>query len=116
MENLELKKMERVMVKMGNERIIVKCEDIDWIESERNYLRIYRGENSFLIRNTISRFEKKLDPVKFVRVNRSTIVNIDQIQKIESDSNYNYFVVMHNGVTVSWGRKFRANLKRVLYN
>jgi len=116
MENLELKKMERLVVKLGKERIILKCEDIDWIESERNYLRVYKGDHSFLVRNTISNFEKRLDPHLFVRVNRSTIVNIEQIKKIESDPNYNYFVVMNNNVTVPWGRKFRTNLKKVLYN
>lgn len=113
---MEVKKMERLVVKLGKELIILKCEDIDWIESERNYLRVYKGNNSFLVRNTISNFEKKLDPARFVRVNRSTIVNIEQIQKIESDINYNYFVVMNNNVAVSWGRKFRNNLKKVLYN
>ena len=116
MENIEVKKLERLVVKLGKELIILKGEDIDLIESEGNYLRVYRGNNSFLIRNTISNFEKKLDPNKFVRVNRSTIVNIEQISKIESDLNYNYFVVMSNKVTVSWGRKFRSNLKKVLYN
>ncbi len=116
MENIAGKKMERLVVKLGKELIILKCEDIDWIESERNYLRVYKGNNSFLIRDTISNFEKKLDPNKFVRVNRSAIVNIEQISKIESDPNYNYFVVMNNKVTVSWGRKFRSNLKKVLYN
>ncbi len=109
-------KLNRIMVKLGKEFIVLKCEDIDRIESEKNYLRLYKGEDSFLIRNTLSNFEKKLDPEKFVRVNRSTIVNIERIRKIESDIKYNYFVVLNNNVSVSWGRKFRNNLKRVLYN
>ena len=116
MENMGTKIMERLVVKLGKELIILKCEDIDWIESEKNYLRVYKGELSFLIRYTMSNFEKKLDPSVFVRVNRSAIVNIERIRKIESDPNYNYFVIMNNNVTVSWGRKFRRNLKKVLYN
>jgi len=108
--------MNRLMVKLGRKFIVLKCEDIDRIESERNYQRLYKGENSFLIRNTLAEFEKKLDPEKFVRVNRSTIINIEKIRKIESDLNYNYFVVMSDDVTVLWGKKFRDNLKRVLDN
>jgi len=116
MENITEKKTERLMVKLGKEFIVLKLEEIDWIESERNYLRLYKGESSFLIRNTLTDFEKKLDPNIFIRVNRSTIVNIDRIRKIESDVNYNYFVVMNNNVSVVWGKKFRNNLKKVLYN
>ncbi|MEN8222184.1 MAG: LytTR family DNA-binding domain-containing protein [Acidobacteriota bacterium] len=108
--------MNRLMVKLGNGYVVLKCEDIDRIESERNYQRLYKGEHSFLIRNTLADFEKKLDPDKFVRVNRSTIINIERIQKIESDRKHDYFVVMSNDVTVLWGRKFRDNLKRVLDN
>jgi len=104
------------MVKLGREFIVLKCEDIDRIESERNYQRLFKGGHSFLIRNTLADFEKKLDPEKFVRVNRSTIINIEKIRKIESDLNYNYFVVMNDDVSVLWGKKFRDNLKRVLDN
>ena len=108
--------MNRLMVKLGREFIVLKCEDIDRIESERNYQRLFKGGHSFLIRNTLADFEKKLDPEKFVRVNRSTIINIEKIRKIESDLNYNYFVVMNDDVSVLWGKKFRDNLKRVLDN
>ena len=104
------------MVKLGREFIVLKLEDIDRIESERNYQRLFKGGNSFLIRNTLADFEKKLDPGKFVRVNRSTIINIEKIRKIESDLNYNYFVVMNDDVSVLWGKKFRENLKKALEN
>ena len=108
--------MDRLMVKLGKGFVVLKCQDIDRIQSERNYLRLYKGERSFLVRNTLANFEQKLDPEKFVRVNRSTIINIERISKIESDMKYNYFVIMSDDVAVAWGKKFRSNLKKVLYN
>ncbi len=108
--------MDRLMVKLGKDFIVLKCDDIDWIQSERNYLRLYKGERSFLIRTTLSDFEKKLDSEKFIRVNRSTIINIERIYKIESDPKYNYSVILTNDVSVLWGKKFRNNLKRVFHN
>lgn len=116
MESIEEKKIERIVVKLGKGYIVLKSRDIDWIEAERNYLRLHRGDRSFLIRNTLKNFEKRLDPEIFVRVNRSAMINVEKIRKIESDVNYNYFVILNNDVTVSWGRKFRSNLKRFLYN
>ena len=108
--------MDRLMVKLGKGFVVLRCQDIDRIQSEKNYLRLHKGERSFLIRNTLENFEKKLDPDRFVRVNRSTILNVERIRRIESDLNYNYFVVMNNDVTIAWGKKFRNNLKRMFQN
>lgn len=113
---LREKQMERLMVKLGKEFLVIKVVDIEWIKAERNYLRLFLGGRSFLIRNTLSEMEKKLDSKRFIRINKSTIVNIDQIKKIKSDENYNYFVVLNNDVSEVWGRRFRNNLKKILYN
>jgi two-component system LytT family response regulator len=106
--------MKQIIVKVGRSFFFVKVDDIDCIESERNYLRIYKGDNSYLIRNTLGDMEKKLDADKFIRINRSTMVNINCIKELRSQSNSSYLVISNNNRSWTWGRRFRGNLKRIL--
>lgn len=73
---------ERISVKKGESFLFLRVEEIDWIEAEANYVRIHVGKESYLLRCTISNMEKSLDPEKFIRIHRSTIVKIDSIKEI----------------------------------
>ncbi|MBN2345837.1 MAG: LytTR family transcriptional regulator [Candidatus Aminicenantes bacterium] len=115
MENRQSKSAPaRIPVKAGQRFVFIKPEEIDCIEAERNYVKIQSGGESFLIRQTLAAIEKKLEDSRLVRVNRSAMVNIDRIKELRFDDTYNYEVVMDSGRTWSWGRKFRANMQRVL--
>lgn len=106
--------MNRLLVKIGRSYFFVNITDIDWIESDRNYLRIHLGEKSYLIRNTMIEMEKKLDPNQFVRINRSIMVNIEQIKELRAQNNSSYQVILYNNLVWTWSRRFRANLHRIL--
>lgn len=73
---------ERISVKKGESYLFLRTDEIDWIEAEANYIRIHVGKESYLMRCTISSMEKSLDPAKFIRIHRSTIVKIDSIKEI----------------------------------
>jgi DNA-binding LytR/AlgR family response regulator len=101
------------MVKIGRKIIFVSVDDITYFQSERGYLRIFIDNNSFLIKDSLKNIEKKLDPEKFVRINRSIIVNIEYIKELQLDKDWNYSVILKNNKTWMWGRNYRSNLKKL---
>ena len=78
LENLqtEQKHLERLMIKSSGRVFFLRTAEIDWIEAEGNYLRLHAGKDSHLLRETMNRLASKLDPDKFLRIHRSTLVNI----------------------------------------
>jgi two-component system LytT family response regulator len=95
------------MVKVGGRIILLKTEEIEWIEADDKYLRLHAGERSHLVRITLSAFESQLDPRKFLRIHRSAIVNIDRIKKLRPMINGEYKVLLESGVTLTLSRNYR---------
>jgi two-component system, LytTR family, response regulator len=108
--------MEKLLIKVGNSLVLINKEDVDWIESEGNYSRVHIGEKSYILRQTLSGMEEKLNSKKFVRINRSIIVNTDRIRKIEMLRHRDYAVICQDDQTWTWGRGFRKNLNEFINN
>lgn len=106
--------MERMIVKIGKNYLFLKTAEIDWIEREDNYLRIHKGVKSYLYRASLSSIEQKLNPSRFVRINRSIIVNIDRIAELRSLNSSNYEVVLENEQSWIWSRRYRRQLLRMM--
>ncbi len=102
----------KIMVKRGRNYYFVLKDDICLIRSERNYSRIICGEKNFIVRNTLSYLEKKLGTERFMRVNRSTIVNIDRIEEMKSSGSNDYIIVLKNKEILAWGRRYRERIVR----
>jgi len=66
--------LERLAVKSGGRVVLVKTDDIDWIEAADNYVELHAGSESHLLRETLSALEARLAPAKFIRISRSIIV------------------------------------------
>ena len=106
--------VQRLVVPSGQRSVFIRAEQIDWIEAERNYVRLHVGGQSYLLRENVSRIAASLDPAAFCQIHRSTIVNIDRIQAVESLSNAEYLIVLHDGTKLSSGRKYRGNLHALM--
>jgi len=106
--------LQRLVVPTGHRSIFIRTEEIDWIEAERKYIRLHVGGRTHLLRENLSRMEATLDPAKFSRIHRSTIVNIDRIQAVESLFRGEYLVVLHDGTKLTSGRSYRRNLLAVM--
>jgi two-component system LytT family response regulator len=106
--------LQRLVVPSGHRSVFVRTEEIDWIEAERNYIRLHVGGRSYLLRENLSHIEAALDPAKFCRIHRSTIVNIDRIQAVESLFQGEYLVVLHDGTKLTSGRSYRRSLNTLL--
>jgi two-component system LytT family response regulator len=106
--------LQRLVVPTGNRSVFVRTEEIDWIEAERNYIRLHAGGRAYLLRENLGHIESALDPARFCRIHRSTIVNIDRIQAVESLLGGEYLVVLHDGTKLTSGRSYRRSLHALM--
>lgn len=102
--------IERLIVKNNGHIAFVKTEEIDWIESEGNYVRLHTGKESHLLRETITALENCLDPKRFLRVHRSTIVNVDRVKELQSWFHGEYKIIMRDGAELMLSRNYRDRL------
>ena len=103
----EMKTGLRVMVKSAGRITFVKAEDIDWVEADRDYVRIYNGGKKHLVRERISHLEQQLPRGRFLRIHRSTIVNVDRIKELQPLTFGEYSVILHDGTRLTMSRSFR---------
>ena len=104
----------KVVVKDAGKIFFVKTKDIEWVESAGNYLKLHVGKTTHMIRETMNAFEKKLNPQEFVRVHRSTLVNIDAIDNLESWGNTEFLITLNSGDKVQTGRSYYAAIRQKL--
>jgi two-component system LytT family response regulator len=101
---------ERFIVKTNGHMFFIKTEDIDWIEAEGNYVSLHSGKEAHLLRDTISALESQLDPKKFLRVHRSTIINLDRVKELQSWFHGDYRIIMQTGKELMLSRSYRDRL------
>lgn len=106
--------LKRLTIKLTGRTILLPTDEIDWIETYGNYLKVHAGRESHLIRGTMQSLETKLDPERFVRVHRSVIVNIEKVKEIYPRSNGDQDLVLQNGQQLMLSRNFRDRFFAVL--
>ena len=94
--------------------VFLDPDEIDWIEAAANYVKVISGKESYLLREGISHVSNRLDPSRFVRIHRSTIVNVRRIRELQPCENGEYIAVLRSGKELSCGRSYRAQLQKLL--
>ena len=110
----EKRYLERLVVKTGGRIFFVHADEVDWIEAEGNYVQIHAGKKAHLLRETLSNLEAQLDPRKFVRIHRSTIVQLSRIRELHSWTHGEYHVILNDGTQLTLSRNYRENLQAAL--
>jgi two-component system, LytTR family, response regulator len=110
------KYLERLAVKANDRVLILKVEEIDWLEAEGKYVRIHTDGGSHLLREAIGNLDGKLDPSLFLRVHRSAIVNLDRIRELQPWFNGDYRVVLSSGACVTLSRANKKKLSSLVGN
>lgn len=110
------KYLERLAVKSSGRIFFLHTEEIHWIEAADNYVRLHIGKDSHMIQGTMSRLESRLDPEMFLRIHRSTIVNIKYIKELHPLFHGEYAVHLFSGKELTSGRTYRENIQRLLEN
>lgn len=108
--------LKRIGAKTAGRIVFLRVDDIDWVEATGNYLTLHAGKETHLIRETMNGLEPKLDPQQFVRVHRSSIVNLDRIKEIQPWFRGEQVMVLKDGTQVTVGRSYRDRLKQLLQN
>jgi two-component system, LytTR family, response regulator len=103
--------LERLAIKAGGKIVFIRTEEIDWIGAEGNYARLHTGNRSHLLRETMSTLESKLDPDRFLRIHRSTIVNTESIAELEPLFQGDYVVILRDGTRLTSSRGYRSKLQ-----
>ncbi len=110
----ESKYVERLVIKNGGRVFFLEAGEVNWIEAEGNYVRLHTDKKAHLLRETISSLEEQLDPKKFLRVHRSTIVRIDSIRELQPWFHGEYHIILHDGTKLTLSRNYREQLQTVL--
>jgi two-component system LytT family response regulator len=93
----------------------VDVDTIEHIEAAGDYMCIYTGDNSLILRETMKDLERRLDPRVFQRVHRSTIVNLDQVRQVRPHTNGECFLVLDSGAEVKVSRSYRDVVARFVH-
>ena len=101
------KYLQRIMVKKGDRYYFVNTDEIMFITTYEKYIKLHTPQKTHLIRESMNRMEKGLDPLKFARIHRSTIVNFDYIKEIQPWSHGDCIVILKNNVELNLSRRYR---------
>jgi len=110
------KYLRRLVVKSGSRVLFLPVSDVDWFEAAGNYVALHVGGQEHLIRDTVAALERKLDPDQFVRVHRSTIVNLDRVRELSPWAGGDQALTLKDSTSLRVGRAFRSRLERFLRN
>ncbi len=112
LDHLNLNKgfLERLIVTHRDRLIIVPIDTVDWVETYGNYLKIHSGGKTYLIRETMNKLSARIDPKKFLRIHRSTLVNLDRIKELQPMFGGQYTIVLSDGAELTLSRNYRKSV------
>jgi two-component system, LytTR family, response regulator len=98
----------RLLVHTGTRAHLLAIDSVDHIRAERNYCTVRSAGKSFQLRRSLASLEPRLDPARFLRIGKSDVVRLSAVSEIQPWSHGDYRVVMRDGTTLTWSRRYRA--------
>ena len=102
---------EKITIKDGTRQLRVEIDSIRWIDAAGDYMCIHAGSETHVLRGTMHDLEQRLDPKRFARVHRSTIVNLDRVKEMRPHLNGEYFLVLDSGHELKLSRSYKDKLR-----
>ena len=106
--------LERLVARTNGKILILRVSDVDWIEAAANYVRVHIGGKEYLVRETMTNLETRLDPEAFLRIHRSMIVRKDRIKELEPLFQGDYSIVLLDGTRLTSSRGYRDRIQGFL--
>ena len=103
--------LDRLVVRAGGRVLFLRVDELDYIEAAGNYVRLHADGEEYLYRETMARLEAALDPAKFARIHRSTIVNVDRVKELYPLFRGDYTVVLRDGRQLTLAKSYRGRLR-----
>jgi len=110
----EAASLERIAVPNGDRVAVLRTADIDWVGAAGNYVSLHSDKKEWLLRETIAMLEQRLAPQGFVRIHRSTLVNVDRVSELRALGSGDFGVMLRDGTELKMSRNYRASLWGVL--
>jgi two-component system LytT family response regulator len=104
----------RLMVKNTGRTVFIRVEEVDWIEADDYYARLHVGDKTHLLRESMGSLESRLDPLRFFRVHRSAIVNLDRVREVQFLFRGEHVVILHDGTRLKLTRTRLEKLESIL--
>lgn len=106
--------LQRLAVEADEKIVLVKVDDVRWMQSSGNHVRLHVGKTSHLIRQSMKNLQALLDPNRFLRVHRNAIVNLDHVEEFHLPTHGNMFVKLNDGLCLPLRKANRAQLRKLL--
>jgi len=107
---------DRLAVRCGENLVLLRVEQVDWIEAADNYVYLHCGNETHTLRETMNSLQRTLDSTKFMRIHRSTIVNLDRVKALQPWFRGDYRVVLSTGTQLTLSRSYRQTLQERIMN
>jgi len=105
--------LKRIVVEKNRREILLRVEQLDWAEADRNYICLHAAGETYLIRGTLESLAQQLDPEQFTRINRSQLVNLDRVREMKPWFHGERRVLLKDGSELTWTRRFRSSLSQL---
>jgi two-component system, LytTR family, response regulator len=106
--------VDRLPIKINGRIMVIRVTDIAWIEADGDYVSVHVGGKTLLMRETIAAVELRLAPSGFVRIHRSTLVNVERVKELRPEDKGEYTVVLNDGTELKLTRHYRASVARLV--
>jgi two-component system LytT family response regulator len=106
--------LDRIAIRSDGKVYFVRAVDIDWVETASNYVRLHTGKTAHLLRESLSNLEGRLDPAIFLRIHRTTIVNVERIRELQPWFSGEYIAILTDGTRLKVSRGYRDRVTRWL--
>lgn len=106
--------LKRISVRTGSRIHFINVEDIDWIEADNQYVKIHTAQKHQVHRQPLSELESLLDPAQFVRIHRSTIVNINRITSLEPHFRGDYVISLQDNTKLKLAKSRKESLRKLM--
>jgi len=108
--------LREISVRTGRNVTFVSVDDIDWIEAQGDYAQLHVGKREYLLRESLTVLESRLDAGSFLRIHRSAIVRVNRIVRVHSRPNRDCIVTLLNGSSLRVSRTYSHHLRSLLRN
>lgn len=105
---------DRIAVRTGTRHRLVRLQDVDWMETQDNYVALHVGKQQHLLREPMTSLLRRLDPRRFVRIHRGIVVNVDRVTTVETWGKFEYLVTLADGTKLTSSRGYRDEVRRLL--
>jgi len=110
-DRLKKREQPRLAIRDGGTTTWLQQQDIEWIDAAGDYMCVHSGGETYILRMTMKKLEKELDPEILQRVHRSTIVNVKQVKSMHAHINGEYFLTLQSGHTLKLSRSYKEKLR-----